>query len=110
MESKYDFRMTQKAEMDLDHIVSYIAVELSNPKAATDFMDKLQGVIDEACEFPQSGSPVDNEFLPINEIRKKIVGNYVLYYFPEDSEKVILVLRVVYGKRNMNEILKRLEI
>lgn len=41
MESKYQYRLSQKAEADLDGIVSYIAVELSNPQAASDFVDKL---------------------------------------------------------------------
>ena len=36
MESKYQYRLSQKAEADLDGIVSYIAVELSNPQAASD--------------------------------------------------------------------------
>ena len=39
MESKYQYRLSQKAEADLDGIVSYIAVELSNPQAASDFVD-----------------------------------------------------------------------
>ena len=42
MESKYSYLLTQKAEADLDGIVSYLSLELSNPKAASDFMDKLR--------------------------------------------------------------------
>ena len=34
MESKYQYRLSQKAEADLDGIVSYISVELSNPQEA----------------------------------------------------------------------------
>ena len=52
MESKYQYRLSQKAEADLDGIVSYIAVELSNPQAASDFVDKLGKVIDEIRSFP----------------------------------------------------------
>lgn len=36
MESKWGYRLTQKAAADLDDIAGYIAVELANPKAATD--------------------------------------------------------------------------
>ena len=46
MESKWGYQLTQKADADLDDIVGYIAVELANPKAASDFVDKLQGAIE----------------------------------------------------------------
>lgn len=48
MESKFRYKLTQKADADLDDIVSYIAAELANPKAASDFVDKLQIAIEEA--------------------------------------------------------------
>jgi len=40
MESKWGYQLTQKADADLDDIVGYIAIELANPKAASDFVDK----------------------------------------------------------------------
>lgn len=60
MASKFGYRLTQKAESDLDGIVSYIAVELSNPPAASDFVNKLQENIEEARNFPESGSLMDS--------------------------------------------------
>lgn len=110
MESKYQYRLSQKAEADLDGIVSYIAVELSNPQAASDFVDKLGKVIDEIRSFPESGSYVNNEFLSDTEIRKKLTGSYIMYYLPVKEEKMIYVVRIVYGKRNMEEILRELDL
>lgn len=110
MESKWGFRLTMKAEADLDDIVSYIMLELSNPKAATDFMDKLQRIIEETRSFPESGSAVVNEFLSDMEIRKKLIGNYIMYYLPDFTEKTILILRIIYGRRNMDEIFRRLDL
>ncbi len=110
MESKWGYRLTQKADADLDDIVGYIAVDLANPTAASDFVDTLQRVIEEARSFPESGSPVVNEFVPNTEVRKKTVGNYLMYYLPDSAEKMIFVLRIVYGRRNMDEILRQLNI
>ena len=110
MESKWGYQLTQKADADLDDIVGYIAVELATPKAASDFLDKLQGAIEEARSFPESGSFVANEFVPNTEVRKKLVGNYIMYYLPDSDEKMIFVLRIIYGRRNMDEILKFMEI
>lgn len=62
MKSKFKFQFTQRAVADLDDIVGYIAVELSNSKAASDFADKLQEAIEEVRLFLKNGFPVDNEF------------------------------------------------
>lgn len=110
MASKFRYRLTQKAEFDLDEIVSYIAVELSNPPAASDFVNKLQENIEEARNFPESGSLIYNDFLQAENVRKKLVGNCIMYYFPDTGEKIIYILRIVYSKRNMDEILKKLDV
>lgn len=108
MGSKWGYQLTQKADADLDGIVGYIAVELAHPTAASDFMDKLQAAIEEARSFPESGSLVINEFVPNIEVRKKQVDNYIMYYLPDSDEKMIFILRIVYGRRNTDEILRQI--
>lgn len=110
MASKFGYRLTKRAESDLDGIVSYIAVELSTPQAASDFVDKLKDNIDETRAFPESGSSVDNEFLQVENLRKKLIGNYIMYYLPDMREKIIYILRIVYGKQNITEIHIKLDI
>lgn len=109
MASKFGYRLTKRAESDLDGIVSYIAIDLANPQAATDFVDKLQDNIEEARVFPESGSLVDNEFLQLENARKKLIGNYIMYYLPNTAENMILILRIVYGKQNVTEIHVKLD-
>lgn len=77
MASKFGYRLTKRAESDLDGIVSYIAVVLANPQAASDFVDKLQDNIEETRAFSESGSLVHNEFLQVENVRRKLVGNYI---------------------------------
>ena len=110
MESKYQYRLSQKTEADLDDIVSYIAVELSNPQAASNFVDKLEKAIDEIRFFPESGFHVNNEFFSNTAVRKHMISNYIMYYLPVAEEKMIYVVRIVYGKRNMDEILRQLDL
>ena len=110
MASKFGYQLTKRAESDLDGIVSYIAVELANPQAASDFVDKLKDNIDEARAFPESGSLVDNEFLQVENLRKKLIGNYIMHYLPDIREKIIYILRIVYGKQNITEIHIKLDI
>lgn len=53
MASKFGYRLTKKAESDLDRIVSYIAIDLANSQAASDFVDKLHTIILKKQEFFQ---------------------------------------------------------
>ena len=110
MAFKYEYQLTKRAESDLNSIVSYIAVELANIKAAANFLDELQVVIDEIRMFPESGFLVENEFIKIENIRKKLIGNYIMYYFFNQSEKLIYILRIVYSRRNIDEIIKKMDI
>lgn len=110
MASEYTYLLTQKAEADLDGIVSYLSLELANAKAASDFVGKLQGVIEETLLFPLSGSLVNNEFLPDTAVRKKVIGNYVMYYLTDLEQHIIYILRLIYGRRSVEEILRQLEI
>lgn len=106
MECKYSYRFTEKAEQDFDEILRYISVDLANPTAAQNFGRKMFEQIDVVRAFPDSGAPVDNEFLSDKSVRKLLVDNYVIYYKAHYDEKIISVIRIVYGKRNLDEILK----
>ena len=106
MEYKYSYRFTRKAEQDLDEILRYISIELVNPFAAQKLGRKIFEKIDIVREFPETGVLIDNEFLADRTVRKILVDNYVLYYKTDYDERVIFVLRIVYGKRNLDEILK----
>ncbi len=105
MDSKYSYLFSEKAETDLNDIIRYIAVTLSNPAAASAFIDSLLAVIDDTCLFPPSGALPENEFISDIGIRKKPVGNYIVYYLPDESNSRIIFLRILYGRRNLSEIL-----
>ena len=108
MNSKYQYRFTKKAEIDLDEILSYISIELSNPDAASSFFRDLQAVIASICTIPKIGRLVENEFLPDREIRKSLVGNYVIYYLPDKKAMMIYILRILYGRRNLDELVREI--
>lgn len=108
MAFKYGYVLTRNAVDDFDEIVRYIAHELGNPTAAFRFLDKLKQAIDETCTFPESGSRVINEFLSGYTVRSKLVGSYMMYYLADSETKTISILRIVYGRRDLNEILRKL--
>ncbi len=108
MEYNFGYDFTRTAESDLSEIVSYIAIDLGNRQAATAWLDELQKKIDETRLFPESGTIVENEFLSIEGVRRKLVGNYIMYYIPDMDKQMIHVLRIIYGKRNLDEMMREL--
>ena len=108
MAFEFEYKLSRKAETDLDETIAYIAVTLENPKAAADFVDKLTQIVSELSSFPESGEKVVNDFLADNRVRKRLVGNYVLYYLPDFDERRIYILRIVFGGRDMEQIFKEL--
>ena len=103
---KYDFYITRTAEEDINEAFSYIKNTLCNPEAAISFADELEIKIDEICRNPKNGRPVVNEYLKKDDIRRFLVKNYTVYYTIVEEQLRITVLRVVYGKRNQDDILK----
>ncbi len=106
MECKYSYRFTERAEQDFDEILRYISVDLANPAAAQRLGRKMFEQIDMVCSFPESGAPVDNEFLADKTVRRLLVDSYAIYYKAHYDEKIVSVIRIVYGKRNLDEILR----
>ena len=80
MDCEYHYRLTRRAEKELDDILDYIGNELDNAKAAAKLMEDIGHCIETVCVFPEGGALVTNAFLPRKIIRKKVVGNYLLYY------------------------------
>ncbi len=103
---KYDYVLTETAEADIDEALEYIAVDLSNPDAASSFADELEEKLDELCKAPKTGHPVGNEYLKRDDVRRILVGNFIVYYLIDEDNGHVVLLRVVYGKRDQNKILK----
>ena len=110
MDSEYSYQFTKPAVSDLDSTLHYIAKELDNPIAAQNLGQKIFAAIDRARSFPEIGTPVDNEYLSDKTVRRIAVDRYLLYYKPDHANRMITVLRIVYGKRNLDEILRSMEL
>ena len=103
---QYSYVLTETAEADIETAFDYIASELSNPEAASSFADELVEKLEELCRTPKSGRPVQNPYLKRDGIRRVLVKNYIAYYLIDDAGMKIVVLRVVYNRRDQDLILK----
>ena len=104
MAADYAFSCTNTAVTDLRETLNYISGELHNPMAAQRFLQKMETAISAIRMFPGSGSLVVNPYVKKNDIRKTMVGNYVMYYLPDHLKHEIVILRIVYGPRDRDSI------
>lgn len=102
------YNFTEKASEDLDGISHYIANTLSNPTAARNFYQQLLRAIERIWYMPESGGTVINEFLFALNVRRVPIGNYILYYQYDEDNHNVRILRIIYAKRDISEIIKSL--
>lgn len=105
MASEFKYVFTEKAVDDLDKTLDYISNKLNNSTAAKRLLDNISDAITEICSFPELGALVQNEYLTRKDVRCIVIDNYIMYYIPEIEKKEILIVSIVYGKRNLNSIM-----
>ena len=110
MASEYSFQFIEKALSDLDEINDYLINTLGQCPAAQRLIDKTEQEIHVICRYPESGAPVTNEYIRRSDVRKLVIEKYVLYYFTDKEKQRIIVLRIVYAKRDLETIMRELEI
>ncbi|MBR0090090.1 MAG: type II toxin-antitoxin system RelE/ParE family toxin [Lachnospiraceae bacterium] len=102
---RFTYRLTKVAEADIDETLSYITNTLGNPDAATTFVNELEEKLGKLCKSPKTGKLVENEFLTRRDVRRILVKNYIAYYFLDEINHSIVILRVVYGRRDQDKII-----
>jgi addiction module RelE/StbE family toxin len=102
---EYTVQMMPDAERDINHIHNYIAVELDSPRAAAGIMLRIESAIMALRDFPKIGPACQSERLKAKNYRKLVIKNYIAFYLVDDITKTVLVMRVLYGRRNYEELL-----
>lgn len=101
----YDVVLTQKALNDLRNIHRYIKVDLLAPDAARNGSDKIMSEIEKLDEMPERFSLYEKSPWKERGLRKMIVGNFIVFYLPMETQKQVLVVTIMYGRRNIDKIL-----
>jgi addiction module RelE/StbE family toxin len=101
---KYNVRITQSAEDDLNEIILYIAQ--NNPQNALKIMKRIQNKISTLECFPEKGGYVP-ELLKknIKDYRQLIESPWKIIYNIENDD--VNILTIVDSRRNLRDILIR---
>ena len=92
------------AMRDMVDIAKYISQKLSNPIAAERLTNEMIESANKLTEFPYI-NPVYHSIRSLKkEYRRLIVKNYIMFYYVDESRKLITVARVIYAHRNYNAL------
>lgn len=89
----YKLLVTQKAEQDVDSILSYIMNELGNPAAAVKLMTDIEERYDRLEEQPKMYAECTQPLPRARHYRKCVIGGYVMIYRVDEDEKTVYIER-----------------
>ena len=105
MNEPYSVFYSPEAKNDLKEIYSYIAFTLLAPGTAQGQVNRIRKAI-RALDFMPARNPlVDWEPWKSMKMRKVMVDNFVVFYIVNDSASAVTVIRIVYGGRDLAEVL-----
>lgn len=98
--------IAESAEEDLRSIYEYIAFTLFEQQIAKNLIHRLKKRIYKLNNSPTIYAPYPEEPWKSRGLRRVNSGNYAIFFIPtEENEKVVTVLRVIYGGRDIDQIL-----
>ena len=104
-ENSYSLKFTLKASEDLEQIYGYISGKLFAETAANNLLERIENGILRLRSFPYSCSSLLDEPLKARGYRKLIVDNYIVFYLVDESEKQVVIMRILYGAQNHPDLL-----
>lgn len=104
---KFEVELTERADRDLRNIFLYIAVDLSSPENAEKQIKRLWDAILSLDQLPERYQRYEDEPWHSRGMRVLPVDNFVILYIPYLGEKVVCIVTVMYGGRDISEQLKK---
>ena len=98
---KYQVFTTEKAEEDLSSIADYLIYKLLAGETALKQIDRIEQAVMSLEEMPERYHIYDKEPWKEKGLRVMNVDNYLVFYITDNENKAVTVIRIVYGKRDV---------
>ena len=95
---------SEKAFNDLRAIYEYIAFELCLPNTASQQVKRIMDSVKSLDEMPLMHPLCPDEPLKSQKIRFFPIDNYLDWYQPNEELKVVNIVRIMYGGRDLSKI------
>ena len=104
MMNRFRVIYSDKAMQELRNIRRYIAKNLHNPEAAYEWSEYIISSARTLSVFPKR-HPVRGKTLDGHDMRLFPVGNYVILYSVDDDKRLVLISRIIHGRRNFDSLI-----
>ena len=97
----WDIQYTNSAYQDLQGIYDYISDILLEPGIAIKQTDRIMGAIGSLENMPLRYRLYEHEPWHSRGWRVMPVGNYLVFYLPDELRAVVDIIRIIYGGRDI---------
>lgn len=104
MSDSYSVVYSPEAIDDLREVYSYIAFTLLAPETAEKQLNRIRKEIRSLDFMPSRYALVEWEPWQSMEMHKVPVDNFVVYYIVDDDSRIVTVIRIFYGGRDVANI------
>ena len=106
MSQIFHIHYSPKALNDLRNIYAYIAFQLQAPETAKRQIERIQEKIYSFDFIPEKYALVEGEPWKSQNTHRVPIDNFVIFYIVYPNIKELTILRILYGKQNIEQILK----
>ena len=99
----YELRLSTTADSDLRSIFEYIAIDLKSVQNAKGQLDRLEKGISSLAQMPERFRIYEKEPWQSRNLRVMPIDNYLVFYIPDCLRRIVTVLRVMYGGRDVDK-------
>jgi len=104
---KWNVILSNRAEANLGEICAYISEELLEPNIAVNQIKRIRQAIVPLETMPERCPLFLNEPWRSQGLRRLVIGKYIAVYKILEDKDVVLVLTVINGRRDIEELLKQ---
>ncbi len=103
---KYKIFLSQEANKDIDEIFLYISNILTETETAKKMIRLLERSILSLEEMPNRFRIYESEPWRSRGVHIMPVKRYLVFYLVDESNKSINVFRIIYGSRDLDNVLE----
>ena len=102
----YSITITEPAEQDLNSAVDYFVTVLKAPKAAQSLLDEIEEKFNFLSTNPLVYEIENDDYLQERNIRSVLVRSHLVFYIINQNSEEVIILRILYARRNWLNILR----
>ena len=105
----YAVKITPYALHQMQEIVHYIAKTLQSPETAMRWLDMMKRELGSLSSMPAGIPLTEEEPWHSQGIHKRVVKNFLVYFWIDTGNLCVWVTAVIYGRRSQRQQLEKME-